>query len=247
MKIFKENIQFSLAKAILLVILLLTLVFLCIFIWLAPVNKSWLEAEGLLFLLAVGLVPGLIVALFQYGLSWMEFREVDRIRDMRIQKVLFTRDDPDYYGALINESKIQVDVLGVTASRFLIDFADVDSPKGSKKVLVSALDRGVKVRILVAAKTRLGEKDLGEKWPALVRSVAALCEKYPDSFLVKTYDERPSHSMVRIDNHCIVGPIFPLVESKNSPAVHTLLENGFAQGYIKHFESEWQVATNFSG
>jgi hypothetical protein len=55
-------------------------------------DKPWLGKEGLLWLFALGAVPGLVVALAQFILSWAEFSEISRIRSLGVKNVLLTRD-----------------------------------------------------------------------------------------------------------------------------------------------------------
>jgi ABC-type Fe3+ transport system permease subunit len=45
-------------------------------------DKSWGGEEGLFWIFAVGAVPGLVVALAQFILSWAEFGEISRLRNL---------------------------------------------------------------------------------------------------------------------------------------------------------------------
>ncbi len=177
-------------------------------------------------------------------LQWFEFREMSRLRALKIKDVLVSRDDEKYYGSLIANAEKEICVLGVTATRLLSDFADQGSPKLEKKSLISALQRGVKLRILIANQKWLPREDASEKFPKAVRRLKELQNTFPNYFEYRIYDNQPSHTVFRADSECLVGPKFPQLESKNTPTVHTSSDGNFAKPYLDYFESVWNNAVN---
>lgn len=204
-------------------------------------EKGWLGNEGLIWLFAVGAVPGLVVALAQFILSWAEFGEISRLRRLGVKNILLTRDDPQYYGQLIERSKKTIIVMGVTSKRFLQDFADDNSPRPDRKVLLAALDRGVSVQILIASEAHLDQKQR-EGFQTTKERCDQLKKKYPRIFDARAFDHAPSQSLVRIDNDVIVGPVFQKKESKHTPAIHMSAESELADSYLENFEIEWTAA-----
>jgi len=187
-----------------------------------------------------GLLTGFVVALFQAGLSWYEIKKIDEFDELKIKKILPYRKDAIYYGDLISKSKSDIKVLGVTAQRFLDDFANqnVMAPE-QEKVLLHALDRGVKVEILVADQEFLEENENKEKAKLAESKLSELSKKYTNLFEYHYYQHSPTHSIVIIDKECIVGPIFPKVNSKYTPAIHSQVDSTFAVHYVDYFNNEW--------
>ncbi len=242
MSIYKRKIPFALPWIILVLSLLLLVVFFSLFVWLMPQKNKLFDVRGALFILASGFVPGLIVAIIQYLLSWFEFMEMARLRALKIKNILISRDDEAYYRTLIRNSKKKIQVLGVTASRFLDDFAEEDSPTPEKKVLLDALKRGVHVDILVAKKNYLAQKDQNEKFPSAQRKLKKLAHEYPNLFEYAYYEHIPTNSLVVVDEDCLFGPVFDSIDSQNTPTVHTSRDSPYANAYLKYFESEWSNA-----
>jgi hypothetical protein len=193
-----------------------------------------------------GLLTGFIVALFQAFLSWYEIRKIDEYNNLKIKKILSHRKDANYYGNLISKSKNQISVLGVTAQRFLEDFGNTNTKAPEhEKVLLRALDRGVKVKILVAKNNFLEDDQNKQKASLAEKKLNEILKKYQNNFEYRYYEHKPTHSIVIIDEECIVGPIFPKVESKYTPAIHLNTNSTFAEPYTEYFSQEWdQCGTN---
>lgn len=204
-------------------------------------EKGWLGNEGLIWLFAVGAVPGLVVALAQFILSWAEFGEISRLRGLGVKNILLTRDDPQYYGQLIEHSSKTIIVMGVTSKRFLQDFADDNSPRTDRKTLLAALSRGVPVKILIASEAYLDQNQKAG-FQATKERCNQLKEKFPEIFDARAFDHAPTQSLVRIDNDVIVGPVFRGKESKHTPAIHMSAESQLAVSYLDNFEIEWTAA-----
>jgi len=193
-----------------------------------------------------GLLTGFVVALFQAILSLQEIKRIDEYNNLRIKKILPHRKDPGYYGYLISKSKSEIKVLGVTAQRFLEDFAN-DNPKAteSEKVLLQALQQPkIKVKILIADDNFLVSEENKSKAKSAKTKLENLSNKFPGKFEYCIYKHEPTHSIVIIDKECIVGPIFPEIESKYTPAIHLNYDSPFAEPYIEYFNQEWERCRN---
>src|SRR6266571_4985462 len=81
------------------------------------------------FAISAGLLSGLVVMLGQYVIEWKKDSDLELFRRTRIKDVLLTRSDEAYYAALVRSSTVRIDILGVTASRFLEDFASENNPR----------------------------------------------------------------------------------------------------------------------
>ena len=61
-------------------------------------------------------------------------------------------------------------------------------------------------------------------------------------FLIRYFEHKAAHSIFRIDDTCIIGPIFPEIESRNTPALHVMSSSPMAINYLDYFDSEWDQA-----
>lgn len=189
--------------------------------------------------LLAGGVTGLFVALIQYLLEWNEHREIETIKQLGIQRILAHRDDRMHYQQLLATAKKDVWVLGNTASRLLEDFAH--SSRADSRALLEALGRGVKVRILLPKAEFLAEEDRSRS--DLAKKRMAEISKTHQSFESRFFDHPPTHSLMKVDDDCLVGPIFPHVKSKDSPTIHANADSPLVDEYLKYFEKEWERAS----
>ena len=60
---------------------------------------------------------------------------------------------------------------------------------------------------------------------------------------IRYFSHTAAHSIFRIDDTCIIGPVFPELESKNTPALHVMKSSPMALNYMDYFDSEWEKAT----
>jgi len=185
-----------------------------------------------------GAATGLFVAFLQYMIQLNEHRDIERFKKLGIREVLAHREGKEYYAKLIEGSRARVWVLGNTANRFLEDFAHVH--REDSRALLDALARGVRVRILLPLPHYLSEADQARSAVSLKRMRELSLESR--NFEFKFYDHQPAHSLVVVDDECLVGPIFPHVESRDSPAIHTHTGSSFVKHYMTHFEQEWASA-----
>ncbi len=190
-----------------------------------------------------GLLTGFVVALFQTFLSLVELRKIDKYDALRIKNILPRRDDREYYEHLISTAKEKVYVQGVTAQRFLDHFANDVSSREGAKVLLAALGRGVEVRILIASKLVLTEKDQ-QKTELAKPILKDLSKRFPEKFKYAYFEHPPAHSIVVIDGESIVGPVFSEFNSEFTPAIHLENKSEFVQPYLKYFENEWAKWSN---
>ena len=102
-----------------------------------------------------GLIAGLIVFIIQFILSWNEHRAMEEIKSLEIINVLPHREDRQFYQSYIDKARKRIDMMGVTAIRFMEHFADYQSKRRETRILLDALDRDVKVRILLPKKEYL--------------------------------------------------------------------------------------------
>src|SRR6266404_4173670 len=212
-----------------LVIVVLALATIASFIGYVVTKTQKLEA------VLVGLATGLLVAFIQYLLDWNEHREIETIKKLGISRVLAHRDEKSYYQRLIKEAQREVAVLGNTASRLLEDFAH--PTRTDSRALLEALARGVNVRVLLPKPVHLAGDDpsraeqAGKRMAEIARESAGFKYRY--------FDHAPAHSLMRLDDECLVGPIFPHVKSKDSPAIQVDSQSPFAKEYLTYFEDEW--------
>jgi hypothetical protein len=129
--------------------------------------------------------------------------------------------------------------MGVTANRLLDDFGRKD---GNSRVLLEALGKNVKVRILIPKKSYLNPKQIGQ-FESTTQKISADLKRFAN-FEIRYFDHPPAHSIFVIDDTCIVGPVFGEIESKDTPALVLKQQSQFAEPYIKTFESEWGKAGN---
>jgi len=131
-------------------------------------------------------------------------------------------------------------MMGVTANRFFNDFAD-DSPNATAnaKVLLDALQRKVKVRVLLP-ESEFVEDNKKQDVEKVKQHVKSILTKHPDfSLEVKHFKHVPAHSIFNVDDKCIVGPVFPELESKYTPALYLHNSSPMANKYLSYFDDEW--------
>ena len=185
------------------------------------------------------LLSGLIVAVIQFAFGWADYRATEAVRSLGIMDVIQSRDERDFYRDLIEQSKTKIDVMGVTASRLMEDFASDNSGRPETNVLISALSRGVRVRILVPKDTHLLTDKDRDKYKTAATRFTDLKTKFPDKFNFVYFDHAACHSVYIVDSCCIVGPIFPTVESRHTPGIYLKSDSEYARLYIGYFEHLW--------
>lgn len=223
---------------------LLLILTLMIYYKAMPLETTWLGKDGHLYNLSLGLITGLVVLLFQFTVDNLRDKELEKLQETKIIGVLESRDKEDYYMRLIRDAKKEIIVFGVTASRFLIDFADVPHTNSDKKVLLNALQRGVTVKFLLADRTYLIDSTDKTKHDEAKTRIEKLKENLTNKDLlqVKYYKHPPTLSMVITDEHYLIGPVFDEKESRHTVTIHAKFGGAFARDYLDNFEKEWAKA-----
>ena len=188
------------------------------------------------------IIAGLIVALIQLCLSWWDYQMMQKIEKLRLIEILYDRDNRTYYANLIDKSRREIRVMGTTARRFFEHFADMTTgARPNAQVLISALNRGVKVKLLLPSKDYIAFNKIAD-YKQVSETLNTIKQKYPHAEIeIRYFDHIPAHSIFMVDSECIVGPVFENVESKNTPALHLKNESPFAEKYVAYFEQEWNA------
>ena len=235
MEIFGKSIR---VPAILIISLFLAILMIVSFVICWVTVDSAENLSGLFGSLAVGI----FVAIIQLLIAWKDYAKNAELRKLELKEILYDRDSRNKYEAYITNSKRQIDVMGVTANRFFSHFADLDTnaPVGAK-ALIYALDRGVSVRILLPLDKYLPTEEKKNTAKVVLEKYKDLHKRY-DKIELRYFDHSPAHSIFKIDDTCIIGPVFPEVESKYTPALHLMNTSPMALKYINYFDSEWAKA-----
>ncbi|MFA5239440.1 MAG: hypothetical protein WC476_07005 [Phycisphaerae bacterium] len=232
MEFFKKQLNIYLYKIIVVVVLFAICLLLVIYL-----NS---KASSPFTPLLGGLSTGLIVALLQLLLMWTEHNEMEKIKKLGIQEILPYRDDEIFYRKVIEKTKEEIRVLGSTASRFMMDFAD--ESREDKMALINALDRKVHVKFLLPETNCLWNDEDKSRAEIALNTMRALKKKYKDLIECKHYSHKPFHNLVLADDNCFVGPIFPSRTSKNTPTIYTYKNSIFANSYLEYYDYEWENA-----
>jgi hypothetical protein len=234
MKILGKSFKIKVSVFILVIFFLLTVFSI---IWFIKTND-----EKLLSLLG-SLAAGLIVAIIQFVISWQDYIQNEKLKELELIKVMYDRDDRTFYEEYIDKAKRKISVMGVTAMRFFNDFADYEqSSTKNAKVLLHKLAQGTKVKILLPNSEFLKEtkKNDFEKVKQHIEKIKNQFSEY--KLEVRYFKHIPSHSIFITDDTCIVGPVFPNIESKYTPALHLRNSSPLAIKYLDYFNDEWENA-----
>lgn len=215
---------------------------ICIAIILILLVGFWLyfETENEKWVMLIGsTISGLIVVLVTVCLSYYEFKKIERFRQMGVKDMLPERTDKKYYEEILRDAKTHVQVMGTSCTRFLDDFGNQSR---QEHVLVEAMDNNttLKLQILVPDEKHMDEESKQKfNTPSMTHIINNLKNKYPERFKIKRFNFSPSHSLVRADHELIVGPIFPKVDSRHTPAIHLKTSSEYAKKYIQYYEDVW--------
>lgn len=233
MKIFSTVISIYLSKIIL------------VLLFLATITLGYLYYTGNVdskhTLLFGGLVAGLIVAIIQFLFSWNEHHSIEKINALGIKDILLHRENRSFYTNLISTSEARICVMGVTASRFMDHFADEQSNRPETRVLLDALSRKVQVRILVPERKFLKNEDDKGNFNKTKRQFQNVASKHKN-FKYRYFSHLPAHSLVVVDEKCIIGPVFPKVRSKDTPCIFISTSSPYAKKYLEYLDTEWKNA-----
>lgn len=213
--------------------ILLIVVFSCLF-FMAPDSSQKMSA------ILSGLITGLIILLFQIWLSYQELTKMEKWDSLKVIDILPTRDDPNYYRPLLLNATQEIRIFGVTCQRFLDDFVNTEAGAPEpNKILINQLNKGLKVKILIAGEDWLDDNEKPKALNAKGK-LSKLSEQYPKQVEFAEYKHEPRHSIMIIDDQAIVGPVFPNLTSKFSPAIHFKKDSKFLKHYLEYFDIEWE-------
>jgi hypothetical protein len=213
-------------------------ILLLIIIWAAFTYFFFDSPSGKWEIFWGGASAGMIAILFDTALSMYKYGEIDKLKGFGIIEILPERRGAPYYSKLLSGAYYNVQVLGTTCNRFINDFANLNS---EDKVLVDALEKNknLHVKLLVASESYLDENSK-LKMQGIKGEITALEKKYKGRFQVQYYDFAPRHSIVRVDEEIIIGPVFQEVESQHSPAIHMNVYSFLAKKYLAYFDWVWK-------
>jgi hypothetical protein len=149
------------------------------------------------------------------------------------------RENAEYYAKLVSGAKREIAFYGRTGYRLLTDFADIDSRDAGKRVLLSALDRGVRVRFLIAHDTYLDPKGREDAESAAKLVAAIRAESSRKNFEIRFYSSSPTFSYFRADETIIFGVNFPNKKSRHTPSVIASSASVAAAAYAEFFDEAW--------
>ena len=235
MSIYKQKLNISLIVLIIFFVLLAIGILGYLFFYGTTDNSKSNVLVG-------GLLAGLITAFAQLFQSWYEYKTIDKFKSMQIINILTHRDDRAFYERLISGANSNIAIMGVTAIRFIEHFADISSQRQESTVLLAAMTKGVKVRVLLPTENFLNEQKLKDNFRNANSSFLNIKNTY-NQFEFKYFTHEPAHSIFIVDEQCILGPVFPGVSSKDTPAIHLYNTSPYASKYLQYFEQEWAIAT----
>jgi hypothetical protein len=240
MIIFNKNTNNLPMRWIILGLFALTifLLIMYLFYWSTSATKNF---DSNLLSIFGGLTAGFIIAFTQFLLSWYEHKNYDKFKKLGVIDILSNKYNEQAYSEIIDNTKEKLWVMGNTALDFLNHFADQETSVDAKRVLLKILHQGVDVKILIAQKRHHHKESVQQNHDMALPKLELLKQQYPN-FKFEFYDHIPTHSIFIFDNECFIGPIFPDVRGRETPAIKMLTSSLFAKTYLEYFEKEWQLA-----
>lgn len=234
-----HNTSFKVSASL---IILATLTIICVFLLIVIFRSTDLESKWMSVL--GSLAGGIAVAIIQFIIAWQDFRETEKLKNLELVNIMYNRDQRAWYGSFISKASKKIDVMGVTAYRFFDHFVSTDNnaPQEAKEI-ISALNRGVVVRVLLPASEYLPTEEKKQDAARVKEKYQAIKKEF-NNFELKYFRHAAAHSIFRVDGECIVGPVFPEIESKYTPALHLKNKSPLASKYIEYFASEWNKAND---
>lgn len=187
-----------------------------------------------------GLLTGCVLLFVQLVFDLQKSKELSKLKKMRIKSIIPYREGKMFYKLLIEDTSNSIDVAGTTISRFLTDFAHHN--RADSQSLLHALDHGTNVRFLIPSDEFLCESDMFRVQDTIRRVNEINAENRKGKISIKRFKHAPAHSLFIADEDCLIGPVFPGISSKDSPAIHTTRKSEFAKPYLDYFKKEWTDA-----
>lgn len=234
MKIFRYFLQIKVANIVLGTLILLTLG--------ATIYYFLCDDEKIGALLG-SLCAGLLVALIQFIISYQDYTRNEIFRKLHIIKLFDNRNKKEEYNEYIATASSEIKIMGSTAVRFFRDFCVTDaSASEEEKIIISKLSQGVCVMILLPTKEYLS-KEKHDDYNFVKKKIVDIKQNYPTAkFYVRYFDHQANHSIFMVDDSCIVGPIFPNLESKYTFSQQLSNVSELAKSYLNYFNEEWENA-----
>ncbi|MGY6274598.1 hypothetical protein [Methylomonas sp. MgM2] len=185
-----------------------------------------------------GLITGGVILLCQALMDGYEFKTVDKYRRLGVTDILGNKKKREFYGKLILHTNKDIKMLGITAADLLNDFGNENSDDEISKALITAIQKKCQIQFLLADEVFLDEAHKAKAGTA--KSKLAVLSKN-NNFSVRYYKHTPAHSIVIVDDTCIVGPIFTGKSNRETPAIHLERHSQLAKHYEDYFDSEWNV------
>ncbi|PFG11399.1 hypothetical protein [Marinobacter sp. LV10MA510-1] len=237
MEILNHQVRIPTYKVLFSVFFLLFIAFVVSYIIFDPNSESSVDIK-VATLLGGGCV-GFGVATLQLFITIVEQKKISFYESLKIHDVFSDRDDKNIYRDLIEGSFQVIDVMGNTCSRLVEDFAQFEV--GSSNALIRALERSVRVRLLISNPDSLIND--GDKAAIETKTLIAakkLKTTFPHLFELRLLAGKASHNIMLCDNICLIGPIFDQIKSKDTPALKTDKDSIISKVYLENFEAEWK-------
>jgi len=190
-------------------------------------------------MLGFGIASFLALILRVFSLN--DTNELMKYKKMGIVRILENRDEEIDYRSRIKKINKKLSIMGYTAKRLIEDFADIDSPREEKRVLLEKLtNRHIKIKILITDRDFVSENKKNH-FDETLSKMKKIKQNFPN-LEVKYYQHKPCHSIFLFDEECLIGPMFDNLESKDTPTIHAMKTSKFVQFYLKYFDTEWDKA-----
>jgi hypothetical protein len=232
----KIRVNFSLATVTLAILIILSII-LVITYSLGNLSGKWSPIVG-------GAVVASVTALFQFTLSFLDYRNNERLSVAKVQKFLSSRDDRAYYTELVKNCGGRLDCLFFTAKRFCDDFC---TDGGNDDLLIRMLHNSpeLKVRIMIQERNLLSP-DRARDFDSISEKIINLNERFSYRFLVKTYSHIPTHNIFMTEKDAVIGPYFYNKDGKYTHSIHFYKEASFVEDYREYFEYEWTNGKDYN-
>ncbi|ABI72978.1 hypothetical protein [Shewanella frigidimarina] len=229
MDILKKRITIPTSIIVLSVFVVIS-IFLIYFYANSDINNKWAPLIG-------GALVASISSLIHYSLTIFDLRKNEKLNDSGVIKFLESRDDRDYYGKLIKNTKNELNLLFYTSKRFCEDFC---TNGGKDNLLISTMENNPNliVKLLILDKSHINGGDQHNFEIADVK-LKVMQDKFGDRFQVKYYDHIPTHNIFLSEKDAIVGPYFYNANGKFSHSIHFRASAKFIKEYKEYFDAEW--------
>jgi hypothetical protein len=227
----KIKVNISLVNIVLL-LLILSSTGLLIWYWIGGLSEKWAPVVG-------GATVASFIALFQYLVSYLDYRNNERLAVSGVVNFLTSRDDKEYYSKLISNSKSELNCLFYTCKRFCEDFC---TNGGKDNLLIKKLENSpnFQVKILVQLKGELPTVEQ-PNFDLAQTCFAEMSAKFPNQFKVKFYSHIPTHNIFITDKDAVIGPYFNKEGRKYNHSIHFLKTAEYVTDFKEYFDAEWAL------